>query len=124
MDDLLENTTVIPPIQFLAHICRVVVSKVWLVFLEFFVRRRRRRYSISALKARRVASVKSFPLSAASLLFQEALLLLLLMTVTTLNSDICKFRPEVKHELQCGARFWRKRAVVLVKSGVDLETRI
>lgn len=42
MDDLLENTTVIPLVQFLAHICRVVVSKVWLVFLEFFVRRRRR----------------------------------------------------------------------------------
>lgn len=122
MDDLLENTTVIPLVQFLAHICRVVVSKVWLVFLEFFTCRRRR-CSISALKARRVASVKSFPLSVASLLFQEALLLLLLM-VTTLNSDICKFRPEVKHEMQCEARFWRKRAVVLVKSGVDLEIRI
>lgn len=66
MDDLLENTTVIPLVQFLAHICRVVVSKVWSVFLEFFVRRRRRRCSISALKARRVASVKSFPLSVAS----------------------------------------------------------
>lgn len=59
MDDLLENTTVIPLVQFLAHICRVVVSKVWLVFLEFFVRRRRR-CSISALKARRVASAYIF----------------------------------------------------------------
>lgn len=108
MDDLLENTTVIPPIQFLAHICRVVVSKVWFVSLEFFVRRRRR-CSISALKARRVASMKSFPLSVASLLFQEALLLLLLlMTVITLNSDICKFRAEVKHEMQCEARFGEK----------------
>lgn len=58
MDDLLENTTVIPLIKFLAHICRVVVSKVWSVFLEFFVRRRR--CSVSALKARRVASVYLF----------------------------------------------------------------
>lgn len=109
MDDLLENTTVIPLVQFLAHICRVVVSKVWLVFLEFFVRRRRRRCSISASEARRVASVKSFPLSVASPLFQESLLLLLLLLIAiTLNSDICKFRPEVKHEMQCGARFGEK----------------
>lgn len=67
----------------------------------------------------------SFPLSVASLLFQEALLLLLLLLMAiTLNSDICKFRPEVKHEMQCGARFGEKGRVVLVKSGVDLETRI
>lgn len=30
MDDLLENTTVIPLVQFLAHICRVFVSMVGL----------------------------------------------------------------------------------------------
>lgn len=72
MDDLLENTTVIPLVQFLAHICRVVVSKVWLVFLEFFVRRRRRRCSVSALKARRVCifsfvcSLAAIPRSASS----------------------------------------------------------
>lgn len=65
-----------------------------------------------------------FPLSVASLLFQEALLLLLILTTTTLTSNVCKFRAEVKHEMQCEARFWRKRAVVLVKSGVDLETRM
>lgn len=64
-----------------------------------------------------------FPLSVASLLFQEALLLLLLMAIT-LNSDVCKFRAEVKHEMQCEARFGEKGRVVLVKSGVDLETRI
>lgn len=50
----------------------------------------------------------SFPLSVASLLFQEALLLLLLLTVITLNSNVCKFRAEVKHEMQCGARFGEK----------------
>lgn len=49
----------------------------------------------------------SFPLSVASLLSQEALLLLLL-TVITLNSNVCKFRAEVKLEMQCEARFGEK----------------
>lgn len=44
--------------------------------------------------------------------------------VITLNSNVCKFRPEAKHEMQCEARFGEKGRVVLVKSGVDLETRI
>lgn len=59
----------------------------------------------------------SFPLSVASLLFQEALLLLLLLIVITLNSDVRKFRAEVKHEMQCEARFWRKRAGCLGEVG-------
>lgn len=104
MDDLLENTTVIPLVQFLAHICRVFVSMIGLprVLCPSTTT------TTMHLKARRVASVKSFPLSAASLLFQEALLLLLLLMVITLNSDVCKFRAEVKPEMQCEARFGEK----------------
>lgn len=124
MDDLLENTTVIPLVQLLAHICRVVVSKVWIVFLEFFVRRRRRRCSVSALKARRVASVYlifSFVCSLAAIPRSAS--------SSSSDGDNTKQRclqvpTRSKTRNAVRSAFWRKRAVVLVKSGVDLETRI
>lgn len=122
MDDLLENTTVIPLVQFLAHICRVFVSMVGLPrVLRPSTTTTMQCLGLESTSSREyefflfVCGLAAIPGSASSSSSSDG-------DNTKQRSLQVPSRSKTRNAVR--SAFWRKRAVVLVKSGVDLEIRI